>query len=320
MSRKLVLVLSLLGASPYAAASRCSGDEPDGAETCHLKVRVGQPGTAHSRPTYDAIDHSVFDSLLRRFVDCRGMVCYQAWIADHEAVAQLYDYLCSLGSVDTKAESASVAAKLAFYLNAYNALTIWGILQGYPTASIQTHNRKGACYRIFDDLELWIDGEYLSLNRIENDVLRPLKEPRIHFALVCAAKGCPRLRNEAYLACRLEQQLTDNALDFFASRSRFHVCRLTGTVHLSPILKWYGKDFGNDEQAVVAAILPFLPCEDREWLVGHPCWKVKYLGYDWGLNDQCPTACVRLGGVGYSIYAKVGPGVRMLARPFVKGK
>jgi hypothetical protein len=320
MSRKLVVVLSLLVASLCPAASRCSGGEAGGAEGCHSKVRVGQPGSAHGRPSYDAIDHSGFDSLLRRFVDCRGMVCYRAWKADHEAVAQLYDYLCYLGCVDTKAESASVAAKLAFYLNAYNALTIWGILQEYPTASIQAHNHKEACYRIFDDLELCIDGEYLSLNRIENDVFRPLKEPRIHFALVCAAKGCPRLRNEAYLACRLEQQLTDNAADFFASRTRFRVCRLTGTVHLSPILKWYGKDFGNDEQAVVAAVLPFLPCEDREWPLGHSCWRVKYLGYDRGLNDQCPTACVRLAGVGYSIYAKTEPGLRLLARPFVKGK
>ncbi len=320
MSRSLLIVVNLLVAGLHAAGSSCSGGEPGWTPGCRSKVRVGQPGGGQPRPNYDAIDHSRFDGLLRRFVDCRGMVCYQAWKADHEAVAQLHDYLCSLGCVDTKSESASVAAKLAFYLNAYNALTIWGILQEYPTASIQAHNRNGACYRIFDDLELYIDGEYLSLNRIENDMLRPLKEPRIHFALVCAAKGCPRLRNEAYLACRLEQQLTDNALDFFASRGRFQVCRLSGTVHLSPILKWYGKDFGNDEQAVVAAVLPFLPCENREWLLGRPWWKVMYLGYDWALNDQCPTACIRLAGVGYSIYAKAEPRVRLLARPFVKSK
>jgi hypothetical protein len=320
MSRTLLVVLSLLVASLYSAASHCSAREPDRVEECRSKVRVGQLCGVHPRPNYDAIDHSRFDGLLRRFVDCRGMVCYQAWKADSDAVAQLHDYLGHLGCVDTKSESASVAAKLAFYLNAYNALAIWGILQEYPTVSIQTHNRKKACYRIFDDLEVWIDGEYLSLNRIENDVLRPLKEPRIHFALVCAAKGCPRLRNEAYLASRLEQQLTDNAQDFFAWRGRFRVCRLTGTVHLSPLLKWYGKDFGKDEQAIVAAVFPFLPCEAREWLRSHPCWKVKYLGYDWGLNDQCPTAHVRLSGVGYSVYAKVEPGAKLLASPFVKGK
>ncbi|MCI0459445.1 MAG: DUF547 domain-containing protein [Gemmataceae bacterium] len=320
MSRSLLTAVNLLVASLYPAVSSCSGGEPDWTAGCRSKVRLGQNEAAHARPNYDAIDHSRFDILLRRFVDCRGMVCYRAWKADHDAVAQLHDYLCYLGGVDTKSESASVAAKLAFYLNAYNALTIWGILLEYPTVSIQVHNRKGACYRIFDDLELWIDGEHLSLNRIENDVLRPLRESRIHFALVCAAKSCPRLRNEAYLACRLEQQLTDNGLDFFACRGRFRVCRLTGTVHLSPILKWYGKDFGNDEQAVVVAVLPFLPCEAREWLLGHACWKVKYLGYDWGLNDQCPTACVRLGGVGYSVYAKAEPRARLLARPFVKGK
>lgn len=319
MSCKLVVVLSLLLVNFCPAATGCSVGEACGGEEGRFKVRVGQTGSAHARPNYDAIDHSSFDILLRRFVDCRGMVCYRAWKADHEALAQLHGYLCSLGGVATKAES-PVAAKIAFYLNAYNALAIWGILQEYPTISIQSHNRKGASYRIFDDLELWIDGEYLSLNRIENDILRPLKEPRIHFALVCAAKGCPHLRKEAYLAERLEQQLRDNALGFFASRSRFHVCRLTGKVHLSPILKWFGTDFGNDEQAVVAAILPFLPCRDREWLLRNTGWKVTYLGYDWGLNDQCPKVLPRLGGVGYTIYAKVEPGVKRLAALFQKSK
>jgi hypothetical protein len=79
MSRKLLVVLTLFGAGFYLTASRCSAGEPACAKGCYSKVRVGRPCDVYPRPNYDAIDHSRFDGLLRRFVDCQGMVCYQAW-------------------------------------------------------------------------------------------------------------------------------------------------------------------------------------------------------------------------------------------------
>lgn len=309
-NRKLVLGCMLVATAVTPDSGRAG--EPEEPQRC--VVRIGTPTAGRHLASFEDVDHAAFDELLHRFVDCRGMVCYRAWKVDTDAVARLHAYLVGLGHVDVRHPSAS-SARMAFYINAYNALTLWGILQEYPTPSIQTHNR-GKDYQIFDDLQLCVDGEYLSLNRIEHEVLRPLKEPRIHFALVCAAKGCPRLRNEAYVAARLEEQLNDNATDFFASRERFHVCRLTGKVKLSPLLKWYGKDFGEGKEAVLAAVLPYLPCKDREWLLAHPCWKVEYLGYDWGLNDRCPTVCVRLMGRAYAVFARVEPAVRPLLDHF----
>lgn len=301
-----------LAAGLFGGDAAC-GDPP---RPCVTKMRVGGPVNTAVRPNYDAFDHAAFDCLLRQFVDCRGQVCYQTWKCDGAARIALQDYLVSLGSVRTDDDKASIQGQIAFYVNTYNALVIWGILHEYPTASIQAHNRKQAPYRIFDDLEVWIDGDYLSLNSIENDVLRKLGDFRIHFALVCAAKGCPKLRCEAYVQGRLEEQLVANALDFFSRSDRFQVCKLTGQVRLSPILKWFREDFGASDCEVLAAIMPYLPCGDHDWVCRHQCATIKYMGYNWALNDQCPTPGVRLGSTPYALYAKLEP----VLRPFLPKK
>lgn len=270
-----------------------------------VKVRVGGI-VSNESIGLDQFDHALFDSLLCRFVDTHGYVCYRGWKHDADAMHALHAYLCSLGAVDLS-QPASRDAELAFYINAYNALVIWGILQEYPTVSIQQHNRKGADYRIFDDLEIWLGGEYLSLNQIENDRLRVLGDYRIHFALVCAAKGCPRLLNRAYSASTVDSQLTLNAMEFFACPTHFRLCKLTGCVKVSPILKWYREDFGETDAEVLATIYPHLPAEAQKYIACHPQTCVKYLGYDWGLNDRCPGPHLALGGFAYTAYAKVSP-------------
>ena len=308
-------MVGLLATTMFYSRSASASTESDCPRPCVRKLRVGGSCDSLERPNFDEVDHCLFDDLLRRFVDCNGRVCYRAWKRDCAAVDRLHTYLVSLGGVDALDPTASRAGKLAYYINAYNALVLWGILEEYPTASIQRHNRKGAEYRIFEDLELWIDGEYLSLNDIEHGVLRTLEEPRIHFALVCAARGCPRLRNEAYVADRLDEQLTDNALEFFSHRNRFRVCRHTGTVRLSPILKWFAEDFGVCDAEVLLAIAPWVPCRDRQWLLCNPCARIKYSGYNWALNDDCPMLAVRLGALPYCLYGGFEPFLKRF--PFV---
>lgn len=274
------------------------------------KIRIGGAQTCGQRPSYDQFDHSDFNSLLRQYVQCDGMVNYAEWKCNPESMGRLYDYLVQLGCVDTASESATKEGEIAFYINAYNALVLYGILEEYPTPSIQRHQRGKDGYRIFDDLELWIDGEYYSLNGIEHDILRSLEEPRIHFAIVCAAFDCPRLRNEAYRADRLEEQLCDNAIDFFSASRRFSISKLKKTIYLSSILRWFGEDFGTCEREILVAIFPYLPCEARDWIASHPCPKTKYLGYNWALNDACPSTHIKFGGIPYRIYAHIEPHIR----------
>lgn len=302
------LGIVVVGSDNVGSGSGCG--EPQ--RPCVMKMRIGGPGAQTNRPNYDGVDHSTFDCLLRRFVDCRGQVCYQSWKSDCAAVFQLQNYIVSLGQVRTDDTKASVQGQFAYYINAYNALVIWGILHEYPTSSIQAHNHKTASYRIFEDLEMWVDGDYLSLNTIEHDVLRKLGDFRIHFALVCAAKSCPKLRCEAYSADRLEEQLVENALDFFSHSDRLQICKLTGAVKVSPILKWFREDFGHCDNDVLNAILPYLSCTDHDWVCRHPCATIKYLGYNWALNDQCPTPGVKLGATPYALYAKFEPILRPL--------
>lgn len=269
-------------------------------------LKFGGPEKSIPVMSFDGVDHSAFHALLQRYVDERGRVCYSDWAEHCCDVNRLQGYLNDLSQVDP-ARPASGPATLAYYINAYNALTLWGILDNYPVVSIQKLDGEKSRYAIFDDLRLWVGDRYLSLNGIENDAVRPMGDPRIHFALVCAARGCPRLRNEAYQAHCLDEQLNDNAMEFFSDRNRFHISPLTKKVKISPILKWYREDFGQTDYQVVTTVFRFLPQEDRCWLASHPGWKLDHLGYDWGLNDGCPTLSVGLGRMPYRAYSKISP-------------
>jgi len=152
----------------------------------------------------DQIDHRSWDALLKRYVNQRGNVDYQAWKQSAADQRALDAYLAHLSSANPNAQALG-AAKLAFWINAYNAVTIKGILREYPTSSIRNHTAKLFGYNIWDDLLLTVGGKPYSLNHMEHEVLRKMGEPRIHFAIVCASISCPRLLNEAYTASRLEQ-------------------------------------------------------------------------------------------------------------------
>lgn len=282
----------------------------------HVTFRFGGPrhgreATEQVTISCDAISHHVFDRLLRDYVDARGMVCYSAWRATPRDVDRLCGYLLSLSHVDPNLPSQREAV-MAYFINAYNALTLWGILHEYPVASIQRIDGKRTTFAIFDDVQLWSGDAYHSLNGIENDVLRPMGDFRIHFALVCAAKGCPRLRHRAYTAEQLHWQLDDNAREFFADSARFRITRFTGTVHLSPILKWYRDDFGETDCDLVRTVFRYLPPDDQAWLAAHPHWTMKYLGYNWALNDRCPTVGVALASAPYKMWSKLSPKVESL--------
>ena len=112
-------------------------------------------------------------------------------------------------------------SQLAFWINAYNAVTIRGILREYPTTSIRSHTPRLFGYHIWKDLKLYVGGKPYSLDQIEYEVLRQMDEPRIHFATVCASISYPNLLNEAYVPGELEIQLAANAKDFFRASRTF---------------------------------------------------------------------------------------------------
>lgn len=248
-------------------------------------VLVGSIVTRQQRIPLDRIDHSNWSALLQKFVNDRGQVDYQGWKADKEASKQIDTYLKLLSAGDLRQNSSS-EAKLAYWINAYNAVTIKGILREYPTTSIRNHTATLWGYNIWEDLKLQVSDQQVSLDSMEHKILRPMGEPRIHFAIVCASIGCPRLLNEAYTKEQLHEQLTRNAKDFFTHTQNFRVDADGKTVYLSSILKWFIEDFGNSKSATLKKIAPWLPNDEARRATEVSGVRVEYLDYDWNLNKQ----------------------------------
>jgi hypothetical protein len=213
------------------------------------------------------------------------MVNYAAWKASPADWQALDRYLDHLSTVSFS-PSTDANVELAFWINAYNAVTIKGILREYPTTSIRNHTAKLFGYNIWKDLQLLVEGSPYSLDQMEHEILRKLGEPRIHFAIVCASIGCPPLRNEAYQPGRLDQQLTANARAFFADRGRFRFDARRRTIMVSPILDWFAEDFGSNLAEQMRSIAPFLPNAAAQELARSGSASVTYLDYDWDLNDR----------------------------------
>jgi len=230
----------------------------------------------------DKFDHDDWTQLLQKHVDEKGRVDYRTWKASSPDREALRGYLDRLSAVDPKLPT-RLESKLAFWINAYNALTIEGILRTDKLMPIRDHTTQRIGYDIWDDLRLHVGAKAYSLNQIEHEVLRKLDEPRIHFAIVCASESCPPLRNTAYAADEIETQLSSSAKTFFSSPRNFE---LDGEqLRLSPLLDWFSEDFGATENEMLQRITPWLPEASQERLRARR-WSVKMSEYDWSLNEQ----------------------------------
>lgn len=254
------------------------------AHVTRTRVRLGGAKDT-ARVSLADVDHAAFDALLQKYVDEQGLVAYGAWKNHSDDQRELDDYLARCGAVDVERE-APRAARLAFWVNVYNALTIKGILREYPTSSIRNHTPLVGGYNIWKDLLLTIGDRGHSLDDIEHQILRKMGEPRIHFAVVCAARGCPPLRREAYTASDLDRQLADNARRFFARPANFQADAANNTVFISELLKWYGDDFAPTVAERLTLLRPYFPEYDKLAWIEKDDVTIEYLSYDWALNDQ----------------------------------
>jgi hypothetical protein len=227
------------------------------------------------------LDHGLYGRVLSRFVrDAR--VDYAALHADPK---DLDAYLDSLASV-TEAEFRRWPAKdrLAFLLNLYNARTLRLIADHYPIRSIKDIGNilKGP----WDQPVVSLFGKTITLGHLEHTILRKeYNDPRVHFALVCAAKGCPPLLGEPYVASRLDAQLDERGGVFMAQREKN---RLEGDVlFLSPIFDWFEEDFEKKSGSVLSFVAPYFPPEEAKTILSGTI-KIKYTSYDWTLNERSP--------------------------------
>ncbi len=249
------------------------------------QVVVGRTVPEQQQISMDRVDHGAWTRLLSKFVDDQGQVNYREWRQSPADILALDEYLGTLSAASTSAP-ASRQARLAFWINAYNSVTVKGILREYPTTSIRNHTPRLVGYNIWKDLLLVVGGRKFSLDDIEHQVLRKMGEPRIHFAIVCAARSCPRLLAEAYTAAQLEQQLVANTRHFFADSENFRYDSDRRQFQMSSILKWFADDFGSDQARQLRSIAPYLPTSKAFAAANGNSVRVSYLKYDWSLNEQ----------------------------------
>lgn len=210
--------------------------------------------------------HARWNQQLQKYVDAQGNVDYKKW---HSEKNQLDAYLQTLEKMPPLSMS-SKEAQLAYWINAYNALTVQLILENYPLKSIRDLDDP------WDKPCFETKGKSYSLGDIEHQILRKMSEPRIHFAINCASASCPKLLNEAYQEKQMELQLTQVTQDFLKDSTKNTLRQ--EELKLSRIFLWYGKDFGSKEER-----LEFISRYGRIKL-DRP--KIEYLPYDWSLNES----------------------------------
>ena len=222
-------------------------------------------------------------------LDGSGQVSYRALKAAPESLERFLARVAKLPAAVYQGWSAD--ARIAFWINTYNAWTLKAILDHYPVRSIR------AIPDAWKRLKFTAMGRERSLDEVEHQILRKeFDEPRIHFGLNCASVGCPVLRREPYVAERLGAQLDEQVRVMLADRSKFRIDHAAQVAYISKLFEWYGKDFvpkkrrgAADKRMVQRAVLStfagYLSDADRTRLRAAD-YEVRYLDYDWSLNES----------------------------------
>jgi Protein of unknown function, DUF547 len=206
---------------------------------------------------------------LARVVDDEGRIDFRAVAADLDAFV---GWVATVSPARDPELFPTRAERLAYYLNAYNALAMYNVLHSgrLPRDKV----------RFFLLTRLDVGGEPISLYALENHVIRPLGEPRIHFALNCMVRGCPRLPRQPFEPARLDAQLDREARRFLNEERNVRVDAAARTVHLSSILNWYESDFLAAQPTLIDYVNQYrdapIPAD----------YDVEFLPYDWTLNQQ----------------------------------
>jgi hypothetical protein len=248
-------------------------------------LALATAGTAFAGETGLDREHAAWTHLLRRYVS-RGLVDYAALKRDGRP--SLDAYLHSLESVErSELEAWPRGDQIAFWINAYNAYTVKLVLDHYPLRSIRSIGfLPGSAFkRKFIPLDRVAGGE-LSLDDIEHRILRPrFRDPRIHFAIVCASRSCPILRDEAYRGRDLDAQLDDAARSFLSDPARNRYDPASRTLHLSSIFKWFRGDF-EAAAGTLSAFVARHADESTAEALRHGGVRLEFLDYDWSLNER----------------------------------
>ena len=250
-----------------------------------------------------AFSHNLLDLTLRTWVDSSGGVNYAGLAASRD---NLDSYVDSIGAVSPRSHATRFSTpghELAYWINAYNAFVLSGVIDAYPVDSVADIGGLDAFFR----QRLFVaGGDSLTLDKIENAIIRPqFRDARIHFAVNCAAISCPALENAAYEGPTLDARLDAALQRFLREDSHVRIDRQRQRLHLSRIMDWYGGDFtesvseqrlggvGETQSDTAPTLVDYLilhmPEEDSRYLQQHRNEvEIEFNDYDWRLNAQSP--------------------------------
>ena len=241
--------------------------------SCGLK-KIYQKGT-------EPISHELWNQVLINYVDVSGKVNYQGLKEDPKI---LLDYLELLCTNRPNEELWDERELLAYWINLYNAFTIKLIIDHYPIKSIKNIGSRVQIPYLNSPWDIeFIDfgNEKMSLNYVEHQILRKFfEEPRIHFAINCASISCPNLRREAYVAFKIDAQLSDQTQKFLQDSSKNIIT--SNSLHLSKIFQWYSGDF-NKNQTLYENLSIWSGVSINDLATK------QFMDYNWSLNEQTRT-------------------------------
>lgn len=257
-------------------------------------------------PPAKAFEHELFDHVVDRFVNADGLVDYAALQRSPQKLEGYYALVSAYSPDSHPLLFPGRDHQLAYWINAYNAAAIKTVLQYYPITSVVDVKQPALFFFLTDKSgffffqRLSFGGATTSLYYLENSVVRKrFQDPRIHFALNCASRGCPRLPREAFTGDRLDRQLDRETRRFMSEERNYRVDHSTRSIYLSEIFKWYRKDFvqwyekrypdrKGDLLSYVALYLP--PENAAELKEIREAYTTRFTPYDWKLNDQASAS------------------------------
>ena len=252
-------------------------------------------GTARA----EDFDHSAWDRVVKKYVTETGRVDYAALKADRADLDRYVAQIAARSPVSHPQDFPTRESQLAYWINAYNALVLHAVVEHWPTKSVRDIGKLP--YSFFWRKKFVAGGRKYTLNAIEGDFLRKqLAEPRIHFALVCAANSCPRLERQAHTAQNVERLLEANSRFYMNEPRNLKIEAARNRVTIARIFTFYREDFENyvrakgisgSGQPVLDYIRLYLTDENRRALDALKKPKVDDFEYDWGINDvNAPVA------------------------------
>ena len=249
----------------------------------------------------DRFAHSIFEQLLRSYVDESGKVDYERWQRNEADLQSLDSYLAAVSRYSpesTPQRFEKQSDELAYWLYAYNAYVIKSILDRWPLQSVTDVKAplelvKGLGF--FYQLRFLFGGETYSLYAVENNIIRArYRDARIHFVLNCASESCPVLRPELPDGEQLEAFLQQAAVDFVNDDGNVRIDHENKVIVLSTIFKWFRKDFINDlrrrglpsERGLIDYVANVAPATVGAELRRANDYEIVFADYDWNLNQQ----------------------------------